>query len=104
MPSIPILDFALVDQPNGRKDFLHSLLGAFSEFGIFYVKNGLVENSAFEAARRECQAFFALPPEKRKEIDIANAPSFLGYTAVGFLLPRPGQNLPKLSRASFYSS
>lgn len=80
--SIPILDFAQVDEPGNREAFLQSLLTALRNFGIFYVKNTPVDPSLFEAARAECYAFFALPTEKKAEIGIAKSASFLGYTAV----------------------
>lgn len=58
------------------------MLAALRDVGLFYLKNHPVQASLFEEARQECDAFFSLPDVDKAEIDIANVPSFLGYTKV----------------------
>ncbi|OGM50734.1 hypothetical protein ABOM_000534 [Aspergillus bombycis] len=79
---VPVLDFSLVHTPQGRQAFLDSMLAALRDVGLFYLKNHPVQASLFEEARQECDAFFSLPDVDKAEIDIANVPSFLGYTKV----------------------
>ncbi|KNG90839.1 hypothetical protein ANOM_000981, partial [Aspergillus nomiae NRRL 13137] len=80
---VPVLDFSLVHTPKGRQAFLDSMLAALRDVGLFYLKNHPVQASLFEEARQECDAFFSLPDVDKAEIDIANVPSFLGYTKLG---------------------
>ncbi|SLM36120.1 2og-fe oxygenase [Lasallia pustulata] len=76
--SIPILDLSLSRNPETKPAFLDSLRHALLEVGFFYISNTGIDESLIDAVITQAKAFFALPLEKKLEIEMKNVPSFLG--------------------------
>jgi isopenicillin N synthase-like dioxygenase len=80
--SVPILDLALSRDPLKKPAFLKSLRQALLEVGFLYLKNTGVDDALIQDVIVQGKAFFDLPEEKKLEIEMKNAPSFLGrYTS-----------------------
>ena len=82
--ALPLIDISrLRGSARDRAALLAELRAAAHDVGFFYVVgHGVSEdvtNGIFEVARR----FFALPLERRLEIENLNSPQFRGYTRVG---------------------
>jgi len=71
--TISTFDLSLLKDPGAREALRQPKLHIVRNVGMCYV---------FAKAKVECEAFFNLPEEEKKKLDIANAPEFLGYTAV----------------------
>ena len=78
--SIPILDLSLSRNANTKPAFLQTLRTALLEVGFFYIKNVGIEEKLIQEVIAQGRAFFDLPEEKKVEIQMKNAPSFLGLT------------------------
>jgi isopenicillin N synthase-like dioxygenase len=76
--SIPILDLALADDEHTKESFLKDLRFALRDVGFFYIKNFGIDMDLINLVMSEGKAFFELPEEKKLEIEMKNAPSFLG--------------------------
>lgn len=76
--SIPILDLSLVRHADTKSTFLESLRHALLEVGFLYIKNTGIRDDLIEAAITQGKAFFDLPNAKKLEVQMKNAPSFLG--------------------------
>jgi isopenicillin N synthase-like dioxygenase len=76
--SVPILDLALSRDPLTKPAFLKSLRHALLEVGFLYLKNTGVDDALIQDVIVQGKAFFDLPEEKKLEIEMKNAPSFLG--------------------------
>ncbi|EXJ61943.1 hypothetical protein A1O7_02375 [Cladophialophora yegresii CBS 114405] len=86
--SIPILDLSLARDPTTKPQLLNELRHALLEVGFLYIKNtGIPENLINEVISLG-KAFFDLPEEKKLEIEMKNAPSFLGYNKLGMEITR----------------
>ncbi len=75
---IPILDLSLAKDPETKPAFLDSLRHAVLEVGFLYIRNFGIDEKFLEEVKKEGIAFFDLPEEKKLEIEMKNAPSFLG--------------------------
>ncbi len=76
--SIPILDLSLARNPATKSEFLDSLRHALLEVGFLYIKNTGIDDDSIKEVISEGVGFFDLPTEKKFEIEMKNAPSFLG--------------------------
>lgn len=76
--SLPVLDLALSRDPNTKPAFLQSLRHVLLEVGFLYIQNTGIDDSLIRDVIHQGQAFFDLPEEKKLEIEMKNAPSFLG--------------------------
>ena len=76
--SLPILDLALSRDPNTKPAFLESLRKVLLEVGFLYIKNTGIDDALIQDVIAQGQAFFDLPDAKKLEIEMKNAPSFLG--------------------------
>ncbi|PON33011.1 Oxoglutarate/iron-dependent dioxygenase [Parasponia andersonii] len=67
--SIPTIDFSLLTSgsPEQRSNFLHDLRKACEDWGFFMVINHGVEESVMKGMIDECEAFFNLTDEEKKE-------------------------------------
>ena len=92
--SIPILDLSLASSPDTKPAFLESLRHALLEVGFLYIKNTGVSDALAQDVVTQGKAFFDLPEEKKLEIQMKNAPSFLG-TTLWCLLHRLDNELTK---------
>lgn len=75
---IPVLDLSLAGNSETKPPFLESLRHAVLEVGFLYIKNFGIDEAFLEQVKNEGIAFFDLPEEKKLEIEMQNAPSFLG--------------------------
>ncbi|KAK4170286.1 hypothetical protein QBC43DRAFT_249567 [Cladorrhinum sp. PSN259] len=78
--SIPILDLALAHDPATKPGFLTELRHALLEVGFLYLKNVGISDEFFQQVIEEGKAFFDIPEEEKLNIEMKNAPSFLGYS------------------------
>ncbi|MCJ1361871.1 hypothetical protein MMC16_000971 [Acarospora aff. strigata] len=81
--SIPILDLSLARNPDTKPAFLQSLQHALLEVGFLYISNTGIPDALIQEVIREGIEFFNLPEEKKLEVQMKNAPSFLGYNKLG---------------------
>ncbi|OAX79847.1 hypothetical protein ACJ72_05828 [Emergomyces africanus] len=81
--SIPILDLSEAGNPATKPAFLDSLRHALLEVGFLYIKNTGVDDKLIQEVIEEGKRFFELPDEKKLEVEMKNAPSFLGYSRLG---------------------
>lgn len=86
--SIPILDLSLARDPTTKPKLLDDLRHALLEVGFLYIKNTGVPESLINEVMQLGKAFFDLPEEKKLEIEMKNAPSFLGYNKLGMEITR----------------
>lgn len=84
--SLPILDLALSRDPNTKPAFLTSLRKVLLEVGFLYIKNTGIDDALIQDVIAQGRAFFDLPEEKKLEIEMQHAPSFLGRIKVGSTL------------------
>lgn len=80
--SIPILDLSEARDPATKPAFLDSLRHALLEVGFLYIKNTGVDDKLIQGVIEEGRRFFELPDEKKLEVEMKNAPSFLGMTTL----------------------
>ncbi|KAL9640986.1 MAG: hypothetical protein Q9204_000427 [Flavoplaca sp. TL-2023a] len=80
---IPILDLSLALNADTKRSFLESLRSALLEVGFLYVKNTGFDDELIAQVIAQGKAFFDLPEEKKLEVQMKNAPSFLGYNKLG---------------------
>lgn len=78
--SIPILDLSLARHANTKPSFLQSLRSALLEVGFLYIKNTGIDDELIEHVIAQGKAFFDLPEDKKLEVQMKNAASFLGMT------------------------
>lgn len=76
--SIPILDLSAARDAAKKPGFLNELRHALLEVGFLYIKNTGIDGKLIEDVIVEGKKFFDLPVEKKLEIEMKNAPSFLG--------------------------
>ncbi|MCJ1302804.1 hypothetical protein MMC08_005609 [Hypocenomyce scalaris] len=81
--SIPILDLSLARNADTKAEFLDSLRHALLEVGFLYISNTGIDDTLINDVITQGKAFFRLPQEKKLEIQMKNAPSFLGYNKLG---------------------
>ncbi|KAI1619609.1 2OG-Fe(II) oxygenase [Exophiala viscosa] len=86
--SIPILDLSLSRSPETKPQLLAGLRHALLEVGFLYIKNTGVPPDLVAEVIRLGKAFFNLPEEKKLEVEMKNAKSFLGYNKLGMEITR----------------
>ena len=77
--SIPVLDLSLSHSPHTKPAFLESLRNALLDVGFFYIKNTDIDELLIQDVIAQGKAFFDLPEDKKLEVQMKNAPSFLGH-------------------------
>jgi isopenicillin N synthase-like dioxygenase len=81
---LPVIDISRFRDPGTDRDaFLAELRSAAHEVGFFYVTGHGVPASFRDEILHAARAFFALPEERRLEIENLNSPQFRGYTRTG---------------------
>lgn len=78
--SVPILDLSLARDPDTKPALLDSLRHALLEVGFLYISNTGLTDALIQDVIREGKAFFDLPLDRKLEIEMKEAPSFLGYS------------------------
>ena len=86
--SVPVLDLSLARSPSTKKAFLDDLRHALLEVGFLYIKNTGIPADLINHVQTLGKAFFDLPEEKKLEIEMKNAKSFLGYNKLGMEITR----------------
>jgi isopenicillin N synthase-like dioxygenase len=86
--AIPILDLSLSRSPETKPAFLNDLRYALLEVGFLYIKNTGIPDTLVQDVIKLGKAFFDLPLEKKLEIEMKNARSFLGYNKLGMEVTR----------------
>ncbi|PHH90812.1 hypothetical protein CDD83_2566 [Cordyceps sp. RAO-2017] len=109
--AIPVLDLAQARTPATKAAFLAELRHALVRVGFFYVRNHSIPDPVQAEALRQSVAFFALPLDKKLEMETVRSRHFLGYNrmdaektaarvdhnesiAIGPDLPAPGDDEP----------
>ncbi|KAI9705810.1 MAG: hypothetical protein M1836_005216 [Candelina mexicana] len=99
--SVPILDLSLARHLDTKPAFLESLRHALLEVGFLYLSNTGLSEALIQDVIREGKAFFDLPIEKKMDIEMKEAPSFLGYSAMRCRHSHV-ITLPRLTEAMIY--
>ncbi|KAL9099968.1 MAG: hypothetical protein Q9187_009422, partial [Circinaria calcarea] len=81
--SIPVLDLSHAHVGETKSAFLGDLRYALMEVGFFYISNTGIENALTQDVITQGKLFFDLPEEKKLEVQMKNAASFLGYNKLG---------------------
>ena len=76
--SVPVLDLALARNSDTKLAFLADLQTALLDVGFLYIKNTGIDEELVQAVIRNAKGFFNLPAEIKDEVNMVNAPSFLG--------------------------
>lgn len=84
--SIPILDLSKARDPSTKPAFLLDLRHAVLEVGFLYIKNAGIDDKLIQDVIVEGKKFFDLPTDKKLEVEMKNAPSFLGMPIVALVL------------------
>ncbi|MET8450267.1 2-oxoglutarate and iron-dependent oxygenase domain-containing protein [Streptomyces sp. NPDC005209] len=81
--ALPVIDISRFRDPGADRDaFLAELRAAAHEVGFFYVTGHGVPATVRDEVLQAARAFFALPEERRLEIENLNSPQFRGYTRI----------------------
>lgn len=75
---MPVLDLSQARNAFTKPSFLDSLRRALLEVGFLYIENAGISDNLIEDVINQGRAFFDLPEEKKLEVQMKNAPSFLG--------------------------
>jgi isopenicillin N synthase-like dioxygenase len=86
--TVPILDLSHARSPSTKQSFLDDLRHALLEVGFLYIKNTGIPEALIQDVMTRGKAFFDLPMEKKLEIEMKNAKSFLGYSKLGMEITR----------------
>jgi isopenicillin N synthase-like dioxygenase len=82
--TLPLIDLARFRDPGAdRGAFLAELRHAAHDVGFFYVVGHGVPAAITDGILAAAKEFFALPVERRLEIENLHSPQFRGYTRVG---------------------
>lgn len=85
IPGLPILDLRdfTSGTPAQRAAFVDQLRDTTFTLGFLYLKGYGASQTQIDAVLQASRDFFALPPEQKQAIHMANSPHFRGYTAAG---------------------
>jgi len=81
--SVPVLDYALTNDPATRPEFLDQLRNALINVGFLYLSNPPVSQDDIDLVIEYAPKLFTIPQEKKDKLLMRNNPHFLGYTRVG---------------------
>ncbi|KAJ5714843.1 uncharacterized protein N7483_012024 [Penicillium malachiteum] len=80
--SIPIVDFARLQNPETKETELAVLQDAIFHVGFLYLVNTGLE-SLISETHAKLPDVFSIPTEDKEKVDMLNSPAFLGYTSLG---------------------
>ncbi|KUM60696.1 hypothetical protein ACN42_g6436 [Penicillium freii] len=80
--SVPIVDFARLNDPVTKDEELSNLREAIFVVGFLYLTNTGLEN-LIHHTHENLPGLFALSTEAKEKCNMINSPSFLGYTRLG---------------------
>lgn len=81
--SVPVLDYALTNDPTTRPGFLNQLRDALIKVGFLYLSNTPVSQDGIDLVIDYAPKLFTLPQEKKDKLLMRNTSHFLGYTKIG---------------------
>ncbi|KII92963.1 hypothetical protein PLICRDRAFT_172985 [Plicaturopsis crispa FD-325 SS-3] len=81
--SVPLLDFSLTTSPDTKPKFIAELRHALINVGFLYLAKSPVSPEDISELEAYIPKLFALPPEEKNRIRMANSEHFLGYSALG---------------------
>jgi len=81
--SVPLLDYSLINSPEGKIKFLDQLRHALINVGFLYLANHPVSQTDVDSLIGYIPKLFALPQEAKDKIRMANSEHFLGYSRLG---------------------
>jgi len=81
--SVPVLDYALTNDPATRPEFLGQLRNALINVGFLYLSNPPVSQDDVDLVIEHAPKLFTIPQEKKDRLLMRNNPHFLGYTRIG---------------------
>ncbi|MDD2927053.1 2-oxoglutarate and iron-dependent oxygenase domain-containing protein [Rhodoferax sp.] len=82
LPILDLRDFTS-GTPAQRADFVDHLRDTAYTLGFLYLKGYGASQAQIDAVLQASRDFFALSPEQKQAIHMANSPHFRGYTAAG---------------------
>ncbi|PPQ65889.1 hypothetical protein CVT26_000909 [Gymnopilus dilepis] len=79
---VPVIDLQNISStdPIRRRKLADEIRDACIRVGFFYVKNHGIPEDVINAVLEEAKSFFALPLEKKMEIEHRKTPNFKGYS------------------------
>jgi len=80
---VPVLDYALTEDPATRPKFLEQLRDALVNVGFLYLSNPPVSQDDIDLVIDYAPKLFTIPQEKKDKLLMKNSPHFLGYTKIG---------------------
>jgi isopenicillin N synthase-like dioxygenase len=86
--NVPILDYALVSDPQRKPEFISQLQHALVNVGFLYLENSSVSQGDVNALIDYIPKLFALPQDVKDAMKMANSEHFLGYSKFGAELTR----------------
>ncbi|KAF8875881.1 hypothetical protein CPB84DRAFT_1689432 [Gymnopilus junonius] len=81
--SVPVLDYSLINTPEGKLQFLDQLRHALINVGFLYLTNHPVSQTDIDSLIGYIPKLFALPEDAKEIIRMANSEHFLGYSRFG---------------------
>ena len=81
--ALPLVDISRFRDAGARAAFLADLRSAAHDVGFFYVAGHGISQDVTSGVLGAAREFFALPLERRLEIENVNSPHFRGYSRVG---------------------
>ena len=81
--SVPVLDYALTNDPATRPEFLDQLRNALINVGFLYLSNPPVSQDDIDLVIDYAPKLFTIPQEKKDKLLMRNNSHFLGYTKIG---------------------
>lgn len=83
VPTLPVLDLSLADDPTTAEAFRTALREATHDHGFFYLVGHGVDPHLIDRLIGVARQFFALPDAAKLAIENTRSPHFRGYTRVG---------------------
>ncbi|KAL4070226.1 hypothetical protein V8B97DRAFT_2007857 [Scleroderma yunnanense] len=80
LPTIPVLDLALLSDDTRRPEFIALLRHALINIGFLYLKNHSVSQKVIDRLVEYIPRLFDLPQDVKDKILMANSPHFMGYS------------------------
>ncbi|CDR43360.1 RHTO0S08e00606g1_1 [Rhodotorula toruloides] len=97
LPVISLARLASTD-PAERKALAAEIQDAAINSGFFYISDHGVPQSVIDGVFEQAKEFFALPAEKKMEMDMHNSPAFKGYQ------PLKGENVDPANRGDVHEA
>jgi len=80
---VPIIDISGAGDPARRRDLVRQITRACEEVGFMYIVGHGISERMLDDVFDMSRAFFALPIEKKRAIDLKKSPFYRGYLGIG---------------------